>query len=50
MAIIFKGSPTLNLDEMSSGKTAGAVLITALVVAILSVVIWLPYVYCKASG
>ncbi|KAI5453621.1 hypothetical protein NCC49_005444 [Naganishia albida] len=47
MSIIYKGSPQLNLDEMSSGKTAAAILLTGLVVCILSIVFWLPYVRAK---
>ncbi|KAJ9120132.1 hypothetical protein QFC22_003030 [Naganishia vaughanmartiniae] len=47
MSIIFKGSPQLNLDEMSQGKTAAAIVLTGLVVALLSVVFWLPYVRAK---
>lgn len=48
MSIIFKGAPSLNLDEMSEAKTAAAIVITSAVVAILSVIFWLPYVYAKS--
>ena len=47
MAIIYKGSPQLNLDDMSPGKTAAAILLTGLVVAVLAAVFWLPFVHCK---
>ncbi|SPO32613.1 probable PHO89 - Na+/phosphate co-transporter [Ustilago trichophora] len=47
VSIIVKGSPSLNLDELPAGTTAGAVLGTASVVALLSVIFWLPYVYGK---
>ncbi|SPO27610.1 probable PHO89 - Na+/phosphate co-transporter [Ustilago trichophora] len=47
VSIIVKGSPSLNLDELPAGTTAGAVLGTASVVSLLSVIFWLPYVYGK---
>ncbi|KAJ8519669.1 hypothetical protein ONZ45_g3389 [Pleurotus djamor] len=47
MVIIYKGSPTLNLDELSSGVMAGAIVGTSAVIALLSIIFWLPYVYCK---
>lgn len=47
VSIIVKGSPSLNLDELPPGTTAGAVLGTASVVALLSILFWLPYVYGK---
>ena len=46
-SIIVKGSPSLNLDEMPPGKTAGVILGTGGVVALLSVLFWLPYVHAK---
>ncbi|KAJ9091036.1 hypothetical protein QFC19_009273 [Naganishia cerealis] len=47
MSIIYKGSPQLKLDSMSDGKTAAAILLTGLVVALLSIIFWLPYVRAK---
>ncbi|KIY62110.1 sodium:inorganic phosphate symporter [Cylindrobasidium torrendii FP15055 ss-10] len=47
MVIIYKGSPTLNLDELPSSVMAGAIVGTGAVVGLLSIVFWLPYVYCK---
>ncbi|CEH14039.1 Na /Pi symporter [Ceraceosorus bombacis] len=45
--IIAKGAPSLNLDEMSPGATAAAILGTAAVVSLLSVIFWLPFVRGK---
>ena len=45
--LVYKGSPQLNLDSMSPGKTAAAILLTGLVVSLLSVVFWVPYVRAK---
>lgn len=47
VAIIVKGSPSLNLKELSPGTTVAAVLGTAAVVALLSTLFWLPWVYCQ---
>ncbi|KAJ9117929.1 hypothetical protein QFC20_000210 [Naganishia adeliensis] len=47
MSIIYKGSPQLNLEDMSPGKTAAVILLTGLVVGILSVLFWVPYVRAK---
>ncbi|KAJ1022470.1 hypothetical protein NDA16_003459 [Ustilago loliicola] len=47
VSIIVKGSPSLNLDELPASTTVGAVLGTASVVALLSILFWLPYVYGK---
>jgi len=44
---VWKGAPSLNLNEMSSTTTALAIVLTALVVSILSVLFWLPFVYCR---
>lgn len=44
---VYKGSPQLNLDSMSEGKTAAAIVLTGLVVALLSILFWLPYVRAK---
>ncbi|CAO1629063.1 unnamed protein product [Jaminaea pallidilutea] len=45
--IIAKGAPSLNLDELSPGATAGAILGTAAVIALLSALFWVPYVRAK---
>lgn len=47
MAIVYKGSPSLNLDELPGSTTALAIVMTALVISVLSILFWLPYVYCK---
>ncbi|KAH8080820.1 sodium:inorganic phosphate symporter [Filobasidium floriforme] len=47
MSIVYKGSPSLNLDDMSPGKTAAAILLTGFVIGLLAVVFWLPFVYGK---
>jgi sodium-dependent phosphate transporter len=47
MSIVYKGSPSLNLDDMSPGKTAAAILLTGFVVGLLAAVFWLPFVYGK---
>jgi sodium-dependent phosphate transporter len=44
---VYKGAPNLNLDELSEVTVALAIVLTGLVIAILSVLFWLPYVYCK---
>lgn len=44
---VYKGSPTLNLDELPPNVMAGAIVGSASVIAALSVVFWLPFVYCK---
>lgn len=48
MSIVFKGSPSLGLDEMAPAGLAAAIVGTGAVVALLSVVFWLPYVYSKS--
>lgn len=47
MSIVYKGSPSLKLDKLPKTTIALAIVLTALVVAILSMIFWLPYVYCK---
>ncbi|KAM0792852.1 hypothetical protein ACM66B_002616 [Microbotryomycetes sp. NB124-2] len=47
MSIIYKGSPSLNLDEMPSNEMAGVIVGTGAVVALLSALFWVPFVYCK---
>merc|ERR1712225_124573 len=49
MSIVFKGSPSLGLDELPSNELAAAVVGTAAVVCALSVLFWVPYVYCKVA-
>lgn len=44
---VYKGAPSLNLDELSETTVALAIVLTGLGVAIFSVLFWLPYVYCK---
>jgi len=45
--IVYKGAPSLNLDELSEVTVALAIVLTGLGVAVFSVIFWLPYVYCK---
>lgn len=45
MSIIYKGSPSLGLDDLSAATQAIAIVITALVVSIISILFWMPYVY-----
>jgi sodium-dependent phosphate transporter len=47
MSIVYKGSPSLNLDELPEVTIALAIVLTALVGAILSIILWAPYVYVK---
>ncbi|TKY84546.1 hypothetical protein EX895_006448 [Sporisorium graminicola] len=47
VSIIVKGSPSLDLDKLPASTTVAAVLGTASVVALLSVLFWLPYVHAK---
>ncbi|KAK0484613.1 sodium:inorganic phosphate symporter [Armillaria novae-zelandiae] len=47
MCIIWKGSPTLKLKELPGNITAAAILGTATVVTVLSLLFWLPFVYVK---
>ncbi|PBK63188.1 sodium:inorganic phosphate symporter [Armillaria solidipes] len=47
MCIIWKGSPTLKLKELPGNITAAAILGTAAVVTVLSLIFWLPFVYVK---
>ncbi|KAF9041244.1 sodium:inorganic phosphate symporter [Panaeolus papilionaceus] len=47
MAIIFKGSPSLGLKSLDSASLAAAICGTAAVVAVLSVLFWMPYVHAK---
>lgn len=45
--IIAKGAPSLNLDELPPGTTAGAILGTGAVVSLLSTLFFLPYVHSQ---
>ncbi|WWD03280.1 hypothetical protein V865_001331 [Kwoniella europaea PYCC6329] len=47
MSIIYKGAPSLKLDKLSQTTIALAIVLTGLVVAILSILFWLPYVHAK---
>ncbi|GAA5934415.1 hypothetical protein JCM3775_000352 [Rhodotorula graminis] len=49
MAIVFKGSPSLGLDELPQNELAAAIVGTAAVVMALAVLFWVPYVYCKVA-
>ena len=44
---MYKGAPNLHLNKLSGQTQALAISMTALVVAVLSLLFWLPYVYCK---
>lgn len=47
MSVIYKGSPSLGLDELAPGPMAGAIVGTASVVALLAVLFWMPFVHAK---
>ncbi|WVR06787.1 hypothetical protein IAU60_003822 [Kwoniella sp. DSM 27419] len=47
MSIVYKGAPSLKLDKLSETTIALAIVLTALVVAILSLIFWLPFVHAK---
>ncbi|KAH7097558.1 putative sodium:inorganic phosphate symporter [Auriculariales sp. MPI-PUGE-AT-0066] len=47
MSIVYKGSPTLNLDTLSTATVAVAIVLTSMVVTVLAVLFWLPYVYLR---
>ncbi|KIO18343.1 hypothetical protein M407DRAFT_225889 [Tulasnella calospora MUT 4182] len=47
MVIVYKGSPNLGLDKLSGQTTALAIVMTALVVAILAAIFWVPYVHAR---
>lgn len=47
MSIVYKGAPSLHLDKLSDASTAAAIVGTAAVVALLSIIFWLPYVRAK---
>ncbi|PPR06919.1 hypothetical protein CVT24_011001 [Panaeolus cyanescens] len=47
MAIIYKGAPSLGLKSLDDASLAAAICGTAAVVALLSVLFWMPYVHAK---
>ncbi|GAB1520230.1 Na+/Pi symporter [Rhizoctonia solani] len=47
MAILWKGSPSLGLSEMPPGEMSAAIIGTAAVVMLLSIIFWLPYVHAR---
>jgi len=47
MSIVYKGAPSLGLSKMSETKTALAIVLTSLVVAIFAALFWIPYVHAK---
>ncbi|KIM22206.1 hypothetical protein M408DRAFT_333036 [Serendipita vermifera MAFF 305830] len=47
MSIVYKGAPSLKLNELPPSETAAAIVGSAAVVAVLSVIFWLPFVYSK---
>ncbi|GAA6009004.1 inorganic phosphate transporter [Rhodotorula paludigena] len=49
LSIIYKGAPSLGLKKLGTSGTAAAVVGTAAVVALLSVLFWVPYVYAKVA-
>jgi sodium-dependent phosphate transporter len=44
---VYKGAPSLKLDKLSEAVTAAAIVGTAAVVTLLSILFWLPFVYAK---
>ncbi|CCO35880.1 Phosphate-repressible phosphate permease [Rhizoctonia solani AG-1 IB] len=47
MAILWKGSPSLGLAEMPPGEMSAAIIGTAAVVMLLSIIFWLPFVHAR---
>ncbi|KAH8917481.1 sodium:inorganic phosphate symporter [Atractiella rhizophila] len=47
MLIVYKGSPDLGLDDLSDTTIALAIVLTGLVVSILSIIFWVPFVRAK---
>ncbi|KAL7412670.1 sodium:inorganic phosphate symporter [Mrakia frigida] len=47
MSIVYKGSPSLNLDELPEPTVVAAIVGTAAVVTALAMLFWLPYVHAK---
>jgi solute carrier family 20 (sodium-dependent phosphate transporter) len=44
---VYKGAPSLKLNKLSKEATAAAIVGTAAVITLLSVLFWLPFVYAK---
>lgn len=44
-----QGAPSLGLKKLSNASVAAAVVGTGAVVALLSALFWVPYVYCKVA-
>lgn len=44
---MYKGAPNLHLDKLSGATQALAIVMTSLVIGVLSILFWLPYVYAK---
>ncbi|KAL0579904.1 hypothetical protein V5O48_002075 [Marasmius crinis-equi] len=47
MSIIYKGAPSLKLTELSDSTLAAAIVVTGIVLAILSLIFWAPFVHAK---
>ncbi|ORX34191.1 sodium:inorganic phosphate symporter [Kockovaella imperatae] len=47
MSIVYKGAPQLNLDDLPQVTIALAIVLTGLVIALLSILFWLPFVHAK---
>ncbi|WVN87684.1 uncharacterized protein L203_102872 [Cryptococcus depauperatus CBS 7841] len=47
MSIVYKGAPQLKLNKLPKTTIALAIVLTGLVIAILSILFWLPFVYTK---
>jgi sodium-dependent phosphate transporter len=47
LSIVYKGAPNLGLDELPQTTIAAAIVGTGAVISALSIIFWLPYVYCK---
>ncbi|WVQ79651.1 hypothetical protein IAT38_001751 [Cryptococcus sp. DSM 104549] len=47
MSIVYKGAPQLKLNKLPQTTIALAIVLTGLVIAILSLIFWLPFVHAK---
>lgn len=47
MSIVYKGAPQLKLNKLPQTTIALAIVLTGVVIAFLSVIFWLPFVYSK---
>jgi sodium-dependent phosphate transporter len=45
--LVYKGAPSLKLDKLTESETAAAVIGSAAVIMLLSIIFWLPFVYAK---